>query len=50
MGQIPLPRAVAVIHIQAGARLYVMGRMGTRAGLPIAPIDVMGVMGHAHQG
>jgi len=28
MGQIPAPRLVAAIHIQAGARLYVMGCMG----------------------
>ena len=28
MGQIPLPRTVAVIHIQAGARLYGHGSYG----------------------
>jgi hypothetical protein len=48
MGQIPLPRLVAAIHIQAGGRLYVMGQMGTRAELPIVPMTDMGRMGRAH--
>jgi hypothetical protein len=47
MGQIPLPQAVAVICMHAGGHLYVMGHMGTRAGLPIVPMTDMGVMGHA---
>ena len=50
MGQIPMPRTVAVMCTHAAARLYVMGHMGRRAGLPISPMRVMGKMGHAHLG
>jgi hypothetical protein len=50
MGTMGVPRTVAAIHIQAGARLYVMGHMGTRAGLPITPMIGMGMMGTPMKG
>jgi hypothetical protein len=38
-------------YIRTGAHgRAVMGHMGHAAGLPIAPNDVMGMMGYAHEG
>ena len=50
MGQIPSPRLVAVIHIQAGARLYVMGHMGHAGYVAHTAHQLMGAMGHAPTG
>jgi hypothetical protein len=48
MGYAPTSRHA---HICTGAHgRAVMGYMGHAAGLPIAPNDVMGRMGHAHEG
>lgn len=49
MGTMGVPQTVAAICTHAAARLYVMGRMGRRAGLPITPI-ADGRDGRAHEG